>query len=137
MNLLKIQEINAEKTWPIRHTVMWPEKPFDFVKLENDSEGFHFGGYVDEELICIVSLFIKNNKAQFRKLATKENQQGKGYATKLLHHVFEFAKNKNMNTIWCNARKNKTNFYHKFSMTETNKTYKKGGIEFVVLEKKL
>ncbi len=132
---LIIKEIAAVDTWQLRHSVMWPNKPMDYIKLKEDNSGFHFGCYVNNELVSIVSLFIKNNQAQFRKLATIHTAQGKGYATLLLKHVFKFAEHKNVASIWCNARANKINFYKKFGMLKTTKTYNKGGIDFVVMKK--
>ena len=37
--------IRGEATWPLRHEVMWPEKPVSFVKLDGDltDEARHFG----------------------------------------------------------------------------------------------
>jgi len=134
---LIIKQIDAEETWLLRHSVMWPDKPLEFVKLEEDKKGFHFGGYVNGNLISIVSLFIKNNEGQFRKLATEENYQGNGYATLLLKYVFEFLEQKRVTRIWCNARANKTDFYKKFGMVITENTYFKGGIDFVIMEKNI
>lgn len=133
--MVRISEISAEATWPIRHQVMWPDQPFDFIKLPEDAQGIHYGLWVGEDLVSVVSLFIKNNEAQFRKFATLEAQQGKGYGSQLLHHLMQEALNLGIEKIWCNARAHKTGFYAKFGMHETNQTYVKGGIDFVILEK--
>jgi hypothetical protein len=42
----------------------------------------------------------------------------------------------NIDRLWCNARVDKTEYYEKFGLTKTDKTYIKGGIDFVILEKK-
>ncbi|WP_245987155.1 GNAT family N-acetyltransferase [Maribacter vaceletii] len=131
---LSIKQIQASETWPLRHVVMYPTHPKEYVILENDKEGIHFGGYAEGILVTVVSLFIKEKNAQFRKLATLEEHQGKGYASQLLSFVFDFSKKKNTSKIWCNARENKANFYHNFGMTKTNKTYKESGINFVIME---
>ncbi|TMM57541.1 GNAT family N-acetyltransferase [Maribacter algarum] len=120
--------------WPLRHEVMWPDMPFDFVKLPEDSNGTHFGLFVANELVSIASLFKTGEGiAQFRKFATKIEEQGKGYGTKLLLHLIENAQEKGFHTLWCNARVDKTNFYKKFGMLETEKTYTKQNIKFVIL----
>lgn len=113
---------------------MYPTYPKEYVILEKDSEGLHFGGFVDEELVSLVSLFINNNEAQFRKLATLETHQKKGYGTKMINHIIDFSKMHGVTKIWCNARANKTSFYHKFGLKETNKTYIKSGINFIIME---
>lgn len=132
-----ISEIKPEETWDIRHRVMWPHMPFDFVKLENDSDGKHFGLFIDDKLISIVSLFIENNEAQFRKFATETTEQGKGYGTKLLTFLMSEIETMNINKIWCNSRVDKTKFYESFELKKTRNTYNKGGIDFVILEKNL
>jgi len=39
--------------------------------------------------------------------------------------------------IWCNARKNKGNFYKKFGLEETNTSFIKDGKDYVIMEKYL
>lgn len=132
-----ISEIKAEDTWDIRHRVMWPDMPFDFVKLDNDSDGIHFGLFRDDKLISIVSLFIENNQAQFRKFATEISDQGKGYGTKLLSFLMKEVERMKLDKVWCNARTDKTEYYERFDLLKTETTYIKGGIDFVILEKYL
>lgn len=134
---LKILQISPERTLEIRHKVMWPDKSIDYVKLPNDENGEHFGLFTDDKLISVVSLFIENDKAQFRKFATLGDDQGKGYGTILLQEVFRIVQEKGLKTIWCNARVSKINFYMKFGMLATPKRFDKGGIEYVIMEKEL
>ena len=132
---ITISEIKTEDTWDIRHRVMWPDMPFDYVKLDKDSEGIHFGLFENGKLISIVSLFVGNNQAQFRKFATEVPEQGKGYGTKLLTFLMKEVESMNLEKVWCNARADKTDYYNKFGLLKTEKRYLKGGIDFVILEK--
>lgn len=136
-NLLEIRKIEASETWDLRHRVMWADKPLDYVKLPNDSEGIHFGLFKNDKLVSVVSLFIVNNKAQFRKLATEIAEQGQGYASKLLARLMQEAEKQQITKIWCNARVDKTKFYQKFGMYQTDKVFTKGGIDYVIMEKQL
>ncbi len=68
-----IKEITTQEVLPIRHEVMWPDQPLDFVKLENDDTAIHLGLYVHNQLVSVISLFITDNEAQFRKFATLKN----------------------------------------------------------------
>jgi predicted GNAT family N-acyltransferase len=135
--MIEIITTTAEKIYPIRHTVMYPNLPFDYIKLPKDNEGTHFAIIKSKEIVTVVSLFFEHNSAQFRKLATLETEQGNGYATMLLKYIIEYSKEKGCNKLWCNARSNKTNYYKKFGMCETDKTYTKAGINFIVLEMNL
>ncbi len=137
MARIKIQQIFKEDAWPMRHKIMYPDQPFESIKLPKDDEGLHFGLYVNKKLASVVSLFIESNKVQFRKLATEVEEQGKGYATQLLNFIFDHVKSYNIDCIWCNARVKKTSFYSKFGMVETDRRYSKLGIDFVIMEKSL
>lgn len=132
-----IKSIPAKATWALRHEVMWPNKPLEYIKLPEDQHGRHFGLFLDDVLVTVASLFIKSDSAQFRKLATKTTEQGKGYGSKMLHHLLKEAQRVGAKRIWCNARCDKTHFYHNFGLTETPVTYTKGHIDFVVMEKML
>ena len=132
---MEIKKIQAEDTYEIRHKVMWSHKPIDFVKVDEDTEGVHFGLFESDKLISIVSVFYKNQEAQFRKFATLTEYQGQGYGSTLLKYVFQEIENKGVHKIWCNARGTKTAFYRKFGMTETDMWFVKEGIDYVVMEK--
>lgn len=88
----RIAEITAEETWPIRHEVMWPDMPFDFVKVDNDNEGLHLGLFLGDKLSSIISVFKIGSSWQFRKFATLVEEQGKGLGSQLLKHVIDQAK---------------------------------------------
>lgn len=131
---MNIKRIEASQTWQIRHEVMWPDQPFEFVQLEEDNLGLHFGVFDHEKLVSIVSCFITGNEMQFRKLATLENYQGRGIASQLLNHIFDIAKEKDLKKVWCNARTNKKSFYEKFGMIDIHQTFIKEGQKFTVME---
>lgn len=114
---------------------MWPEKDIEYVKLKDDSIGRHFGLFVCDELVSVISIFENRNSVQFRKFATLQELQGKGYGTKLLHFVLEEVKIRGAKTLWCNARKSKVAFYKRFGLEETEEIATKEGIEYVTMSK--
>jgi len=130
-----IRKVEKEKAWELRHKVMWPDKDLDYIKLEDDDLGIHFGLFKENILISVISLFINNEEGQFRKFATLQQEQGKGYGSMLLDHVIKEARNRGVKRIWCNARKNKMNFYKKFGLQESNCSFTKGGKSYVIMEK--
>ena len=121
----------------MRQAVMYPRETISFVVLEDDEAGQHWGLYVRNELVSIISLFEKNDSIQFRKFATKGNRQGKGYGTVLLKHVMDWARTTGKKSIWCNARTSATSMYRKFDMHPTGATWVKYGLEFIKMEKQL
>lgn len=114
---------------------MWPNKDFDYIKLDEDDQGIHYGLFVAEELVSVVSVFIRGDQAQFRKFATLTPHQNKGYGSTLLSYVFEEANRLGIKRIYCNARKEKGAFYKKFGLLETDHTFSKGGKDYVVMER--
>lgn len=133
--MIKIQQIEAATTWNLRHQVMWPNCPINYVKLPKDEEGIHFGLFVNDELQSVISLFVEGKNAQFRKFATHQSTQGKGYGTRLLKHLMKYAEEQEIDRIWCNARCDKTSFYKRFGMETTDQFFEKGGISYVIMEK--
>jgi len=130
-----ITKVDKEAAWELRHKVMWPDKDLDYIKLEDDDLGIHFGLFKENILISVISLFINNEEGQFRKFATLQQEQGKGYGSMLLDYVIQEAKKRGVKRIWCNARKNKVNFYKKFGLQESNYRFIKGGKSYVIMEK--
>lgn len=132
-----IAEITQEQAWLIRHEVMWPDQPFNYIKVDGDDHATHYGYFVNSKLISVVSLFINNEEAQFRKFATITAEQNKGYGSRLLQHTIKQAKLAGVQRIWCNARTNKRTFYHKFGLKQTDQRFSKAGKEYVIMEKQL
>ena len=132
---IEIKRISSEDVWPIRHQVMYPNDTFEFIKLPKDNIGKHFGLYDEDGLASIVSVFIENKKMQFRKLATLNIKQKRGYASLLLEYIFEKAGEYGMELIWCNARVQKIAYYEKFGMCATDQKFTSNGIDYIVMTK--
>ncbi|WP_207420849.1 GNAT family N-acetyltransferase [Desertivirga brevis] len=132
--MTKIIAVPAEVVWPIRHQVMYPDMKLEDIKLESDQEGLHLALIEDENVISVVSLFKNGEDLQFRKFATLEAYQGKGYGSSLLRHVIDYAQKEKCTRLWCNARKNASLFYQRFGFKETNTTFFKDGYDFVIME---
>ncbi len=130
----KIKQITTSQVLPIRHKVMWPNKPIEYVQLPNDEIAKHVGLFVHGEIASIISLFEENNEVQFRKFATLIKFQGLGYGTILLNEIIALLQKKGIKKVWCNARVEKAKFYERFNLKPTHKKFVKGGIEYVIME---
>jgi len=135
--MTQIEQIFPSLTWRIRHEAMYPEQPFDLVKLPDNFDGIHFGLYADHKLTGVVSLFSKDNIYQFRKLAVLPLAQKSGFGSALMDYIIDFCKIQKATKLWCNARINAKEFYFKFGFHETDKIFSKDGNDFVIMEKKL
>lgn len=133
---MEIKKIKVEDTWNLRHEVMWPDRDLDYIKLENDFDGIHYGLFVNDKMVSVISVFFEGKSVQFRKFATLKSEQNKGYGTFLLKGVFEeIEKTEGSESIWCNARKNKRSYYEKFGLKETGRSFEKGGKSYIIMRK--
>lgn len=134
--ITEIKLITTSQTLDIRHKVMWPNKPIEYVKLPNDENGRHFGLLVNGKITSIISLFVENNEMQFRKFATLKEYQEQGFGTILLKNIIDLSKKEGIKRLWCNARAEKSEFYKRFNFKPTKVKFIKDGIEYVIMEKK-
>jgi len=132
-----VEQIFPSLTWRIRHESMYPDAPFDLVKLKDDFDGIHFGLYAEHKLTGVVSLFNEGDVYQFRKLAVLPNDQKKGYGKILMEYLIDFCKIQKASKLWCNARVNATEFYYKFGFHETDNSFSKDGNDYVIMVKEL
>lgn len=134
---MRIEEINYQEVLKLRQEVMYPDKDLDFVKLEEDDKGLHIGIYDDAHLASVVSLFIADRDIQFRKLATQISFQNKGYASKLIKYILDYANEMKFNRVWANSRANIYPFYEKFGFHKTDETFTKNGHDYIIIEYKI
>lgn len=133
-----IKRIPKEGTWELRHTVLWPNEDFSYVQMKEDEDGLHFGLYAEQRLVSVLSLFVRDGEAQFRKFATLPTEQGKGYGSMLLRHVIREAAELGATRIWCNARAAKSGFYERFGLrAKPGESFEKNGVAFCVMERPL
>jgi GNAT superfamily N-acetyltransferase len=129
-----IQPITPAQTYPLRHQVLWPDKPLDYVKIAEDDAGQHFGAFQDEELVSVISLFANpDGEARFRKFATHPAWQSRGIGTALLKHTIAAATAQGAHSLWCDARQNALAFYERFGMQPEGDVFYKGPIPYVRL----
>lgn len=131
-----IDEVAYQTILQIRRDVMYPDKDLDFVRLKEDADGLHLGFYEEGVPICIISLFLNGRELQFRKFATLVDYQHKGYGTKVLRWVLDYARDMKFDRVWANARVDAIDFYKKLGFQETEGRFSKHGHEFVVIEKR-
>lgn len=133
-----IEQITPELTWEIRQSELYPGFPISEIKLKEDYYGLHFGLFTDNKLVSIVSVFDKEaDKVQFRKFATLKAYQGQGFGSALMSYILDFVTQQGKTSIWCNARLTATDFYKKFQFDETDQTFTRKGIDYIIMEKQL
>ncbi|MEO6685377.1 MAG: GNAT family N-acetyltransferase [Dyadobacter sp.] len=132
---IEIKKVAVEDILPIRHKVLWPDKPFEFVKVEGDEEGIHFGLYEDSRLITIISLFSEEKSLRFRKFATLPEYQNRGLGKMMMLKVIAYAKENGFERLWCDARTDALNFYERLGFKKFSEPFFKENIEYYKIEK--
>lgn len=131
---MNISRINVEQALPLRRDRLYPGQPLEIAKVDNDVDGLHFGVFVQGQLVTVGSLFLQQQVAQFRKLATHEACEGKGYASALLQHMAQFCRQEHISLLWCNARKTAESFYARLGYQRNGAYFLKNGITYCRME---
>jgi len=132
---IEIKKVSVEDILPIRHKVLWPDKPFEFVKVEGDEEGIHFGLYENSILVTIISLFAEGKSLRFRKFATLTEYQNRGLGKLMILKVIDYAQENNFERLWCDARTDALNFYERVGFKKFSEPFFKENIEYYKIEK--
>lgn len=129
-----IKKISSAETFSVRHPVLRKGKPMESCHFEGDDleTTQHFGLYLEQEIVGIISLFKKSNpdfqeknQYQIRGMAVLEDQRKKDFGKALILYSEEQCKNQNVDLIWFNARIEASGFYEKMG-------YQKIGVPFEI-----
>ena len=134
--MIKIQNISSIDTFLVRHPVLRTEKPIESCVFEGDNlpSTKHFGLFVEEKLVGVVSFFKNKNSSfniknqfQIRGMAVLPEFQKKGFGKNLVNHCENYVKSANETLIWFNARESAVAFYEKLG-------YRKVGNPFSIAD---
>ena len=131
---MDIRIITLDEALPVRHRVLWPNKPLSFCTVEGDESSIHYGVYLHNVLVCVASTFINHRVARLRKFATLEEFQGRGVGTQLIRHIVGEITQANVETFWCDARTTAVSFYEKFGMEVQGDEFIRSGISYYKME---
>lgn len=132
-----IKKINAETTFSVRNPILRPNLPVETCRFDGDHlpSTLHWGFYIEEKLVGIVSVFEKNSsnwsfprQIQIRGMAVLEAYQKKGIGEQLIKNVIESAIASQKQLIWFNARKNAVPFYEKLGFHKIGTAFEIEGI---------
>ena len=129
-----IEQVSYLATYALRHAVLWPNHPIDFVKVPDDENGLHYGAFLHGKLVSVISVFLDGQTARFRKFATSPTYQNKGIGTQLLTHAMAEAKRLNATSIWCDARTDALALYQRFGMKPSGEVFNKTGVLYQKME---
>ena len=132
-----IRSSEAAQTYYLRHLVLWPDQPLAYVQLPDDDAGQHFGGFVGNELVVVISLFgSPAGAARLRKFATHPAWQGQGLGPALLRHLLAVARQQGARALWCDARQAPLPFYQRFGLLPEGEVFYKGPLAYQRLRRR-
>ncbi len=122
MKKIEVRLIQSSLTHKIRHQILWPHKNLKDCFLNEDKleTTFHVGVFYNKEIVS-VGTFIKishnllnyNHQYRLRAMGTNKIHQGKSMGKHLILFAKKILKEKNIQLLWCDARKEAIPFYKK------------------------
>ncbi|NVK09865.1 MAG: GNAT family N-acetyltransferase [Tenacibaculum sp.] len=116
--MIKIKNISAQETYKIRLAVLRNNIDLPYKFKEDEFENtFHLGAFYNNKLVGIASFMrnridvVKGEQYQLRGMATLPEVRGMGAGTSLIEEAKRTLKAKDINVLWCNARKEAVGFY--------------------------
>ena len=131
---MTVHIVKATDIRTLRNLVLRPNLPIEttFYDLDDHHKTFHLASKVDDLIISIGTFYPENdldiqttNGYRLRGMATHPKYRRNGAAAKLMKEAFQILKEKNCDTIWCNARLVAVDFYKSLG-------FKKIGPEFTI-----
>ena len=132
-----IKAISAGDTLPLRHKILWPGYPVEHSMLDGDETAMHFGGFLEEKLICVASLFRDGQTVRLRKFATDANFQGLGFGSLMLQHLLKVAHDLDAEVFWFDARETAVPFYKRLGFSINGNRFFKGDIPYFRMSQSL
>lgn len=142
---LRIKQITADLTEELRHLVLWPNKPLDYVRLDEDKYGYHFGAFLPcrDKPVAVISVFFEpipfvgttttgdqGTAVRFRKFACHPEFQGQGIGTSLLRYAASRCSSMGATVFWCDARLSSSQWYEKRGLVPFGDTFFKDTVEY-------
>ena len=139
---MTVHIVKATDIRTLRNLVLRPNLPIEttFYDLDDHHKTFHLATKVNDLIISIGTFYPENdldiqttNGYRLRGMATHPKYRRNGAAAKLMKEAFQILKEKNCDTIWCNARLVAIDFYKslgfkeigpKFNISEIGPHYK-------------
>ena len=144
--MIIIKKITSTDTYSVRQNVLRKGKPIEtcYFNGDNDETTTHFGLFLEENVIGVVSVYKVNNpifteniQFQIRGMAVLSEFQGKGFGEQLLKEAEKHCWKEQADLIWFNAREKAISFYKKSGYEIIGKSFDipNVGIHFVMHKK--
>lgn len=130
-----IQQVHLNDCLKLRKEVLWPSATLQECTEEGDDQALHFGYVKDQHIISCLSVFYRTpTRYQIRKFATQTAYQNQGIGSYLFKNVLQELINKQIETVYLNARTTAVRFYEKFQFKAFDKEFSKKNVTFLPME---
>lgn len=86
--------------------------------IEKSPGIYHFSGFIQEQIVCSLTLTVMGDSARIDDVATFPKHQKKGYATQLILSVLQTLKDSNISWCFLEASADGLNIYKKIGFRE-------------------
>ncbi len=117
------KRISSKETYPLRLSVLWHhynklnQCDLTIDELENT---FHVGAFLEDEIVAIGTFteeknknFSAKNQYRLRAMASSPKVRGQGFGREIINFAVKELQRRNVEILWCNARKIAFGFYRK------------------------
>ncbi len=120
MSDLIIAAVPAEIVYPLRQSILRPEKPYEFsvYTADNSESTLHLGAFLNGELVGIASVYLEAPEGRsvagawrLRDMGVQEPLRRKGFGSALLDACAAHISANHGAVFWCYARKPAIPFY--------------------------
>ena len=133
-NTLLVKLVTTDEVLPLRHKILWPKGPLENYSFDEDKVSLHYGLFLRDELISVVTIYREGDKARLRMFATDYEYQRQGFGTILIKAVITDLRKRGVKLIWCDVRKNVYTFYEKLEFKIKGEEYMKHGLPHFYME---
>lgn len=88
------------------------------IACKNHADMYHFSGFINDRVVCSLSVSVCEQKARLDDIATMPCHQKNGYASTLIDAALKFIAQKNMNTCFLEASSDGLSLYKKIGFKE-------------------
>jgi len=106
-------------------------------ELEEEEQHFQIAGFSNEKLIATAVLVPEGNTFKMQRVAVDESQRNTGIGSRMMEFCETFARENNVNKIYCHARYTAVQFYLNNGYSPDGDYFDEDGIPHLKMYKEL
>jgi GNAT superfamily N-acetyltransferase len=131
-----LRELTLEDVLPLRRTLLRPGQAPEAAIHPGDAAPatVHLGAFIEEELVCVATLFREAPAGQDDPLAwrlvgmaTRPDRQRRGYGRAVIERCVAAVAGRGGTRLWCNARLDAVGFYQRLGFVAIGPPFEVAG----------